>query len=521
MIRILMILAICQLHITLLAQQNNWFHSFGGSGNTERASNITSNANKILICGVSNSTNGTFENSQGEDVWVLVLDTSGLVLDTLRFGGTLNEGGKEIIPTNDGGYALIGISFSTNGDAYGANYHGNGDVWVVKLDSSFNIEWQQMYGGSNRDDPQAIIETSDGNLLIASFTASSNGDVTGFHSGSPIWNDAWILKINLQGTIIWQKCIGGSADEAAWSIVETPTAYILAGHSQSSDGDILTNYGNRDLMVTSLSKTTGNINWLRTLGGSDMDTGLDLIYTSRNTIAVAGHANSNDSDIVNLNGMSEFWYIDMDTLGNLITSHTYGSPGADVAYAIEEINTNEYVLIGRAGTAGTAGGNVSNIYGGTDAWVMAVDSNGTFLYEQNFGGSSSDIFYGSYLSQQGTLFAAGQTTSSDYNLTQNMGGNDWFIARISLMSMVNISNPESQFETDFISIFPNPSSGNINILTDNEAIQSIELLDIYGRVLHKLKPGTNNLQLPNGTYLIRLFYNNKDNPDIQKIIIKN
>jgi hypothetical protein len=105
-------------------------------------------------------------------------------------GGSTDDYPNSIIQTSDGGYIVAGCSNSNNGDVTGNNVNYN--YWVVKLDTSGNIQWQKSFSGSNDDEAYSIQETSNGGFIIAGGSSSINGDVLGNHVG---W-DYWIVKLN-------------------------------------------------------------------------------------------------------------------------------------------------------------------------------------------------------------------------------------------------------------------------------------------------------------------------------------
>src|SRR6476659_6468485 len=109
--------------------------------------------------------------------------------------------------------------------------------------TSWAIQWQKTLGGSGSDGAYSVKLTSDGGYIIAGVSYSSDGDVTGNHGDY----DYWIVKLNSNGTIQWQKSMGGSGYDQASSIVQTTDGgYIIAGYSESNDGDVSGNHGLQD-----------------------------------------------------------------------------------------------------------------------------------------------------------------------------------------------------------------------------------------------------------------------------------
>ena len=123
------------------------------------------------------------------------------------------------------------------------------------------IEWQKSLGGTLDDTANCIQQTADGGYIVAGYTQSNNGDVTGNHGGY----DCWIIKLNSTGTIQWQKCLGGASFDYATKIQQTTDGgYIVAGQASSTDGDVTGNHGNDDCWVVKLTDT-GTIQWQKTI----------------------------------------------------------------------------------------------------------------------------------------------------------------------------------------------------------------------------------------------------------------
>ncbi|MPM15387.1 hypothetical protein SDC9_61757 [bioreactor metagenome] len=166
-------------------------------------------------------------------------------------GGSSGDLATSIQQTSDSGYIVAGYSYSTNGDVTG--HHGTNsycDYWIVQLNSTGDIIWQKSIGGSAEDRAAAIQQTSDGGYIVSGNSESTDGDVNGNH-GSP---DYWIVKLNSSGDIIWQKSLGGSSGDLATSIQQTADdGYIVAGYCESVDGDVTGNHGDYDYWVVKLS----------------------------------------------------------------------------------------------------------------------------------------------------------------------------------------------------------------------------------------------------------------------------
>src|SRR5690606_18747613 len=183
---------------------------------------------------------------------------------------------------------LAGESNSNDGDVSGN--HGGSDYWIVKLSPSGEITWQQSLGGSGADSATSIKQTMDGGYIVAGYSSSSDGDVTE-KQGS---GDYWIVKLNAAGGIEWQKSFGGSDFDNALSIDQTnDNGYIIAGLTNSNDGDVTLNQGVRDYWIVKLNMT-GDLIWEKSLGGSGDDRAYSIKQTSNNNYIIGGFSSSHD-----------------------------------------------------------------------------------------------------------------------------------------------------------------------------------------------------------------------------------
>ena len=124
-------------------------------------------------------------------------------------GGNHADEANSIQQTIEGGFIVAGMSFSNNGNVSG--HHGSlayPDYWIVKLNSSGTIQWQKSLGGSDYDYSTSIQRTTDGGYIVGGISPSNDGDVSGNHGG--LGGDYWVVKLDSSGNIQWQKCLGGS-----------------------------------------------------------------------------------------------------------------------------------------------------------------------------------------------------------------------------------------------------------------------------------------------------------------------
>jgi hypothetical protein len=159
------------------------------------------------------------------------------------------------------GYLSVGSSNSTNGDVTGN--HGNDDYWVVQQDALGNIQWEKSLGGSGQDVAHSVANDHTGGAVLVGYSNSIDGNVSGNHGGY----DYWVVHLDGTGNILWQKSYGGAGGDYAYSIQETvsnylgtgvASGYVVAGYSNSTDGDVTGNHGGYDYWVVKLD-TSGNL----------------------------------------------------------------------------------------------------------------------------------------------------------------------------------------------------------------------------------------------------------------------
>ena len=217
------------------------------------------------------------------------------------FGGSQHDGTNSIIPALDGGYILAGYSYSNDGDVTG--HHGlttTADAWIFKIDASGTLVWQKSLGGTGDERFSQVISTTDGNYLAVGYTTSNDDDVTGNHGQQ----DAWVVKLDRYGNIIWQKTIGGSSDEYASAVSNTNDGgYAIVGSSGSVNGDLSVNKGNSDIMLFTLS-SSGNLQSLYSYGGSNNDYGLEVSVLPGNDILIGAEVISFDGDFSGTTGQA-------------------------------------------------------------------------------------------------------------------------------------------------------------------------------------------------------------------------
>jgi len=261
----------------------------------------------FIFAADSNSNNGEVTGYHGgADYWIVRIDASGSILWQKTFGGSQADYPSQVIPTLDNGFLLVGSSTSEDGDV--TNHHGNYDFWVVKINASGALEWQKAFGGTAGDLANGVVQTNDGGFIISGSTYSTNGQVIGNHG----MNDVLVIKINAAGALEWQKCYGGSDFEFGHKIIKsTDGNYIIAARTQSVDGDVVLNHGNMDAWIIKINDT-GQLLWQKTMGGPNNDTAFNVNPASDGGFISIGVSASATGDLSNNYGLDDFWIVKLE-----------------------------------------------------------------------------------------------------------------------------------------------------------------------------------------------------------------
>lgn len=400
--------------------------SFGGSDNDEAERIIQTSDGGYILLGWSYSQDGDIGNQQpgySANCWIAKMDAVGNITWKRTIGGTKWDVGLDIKQTNDGGYIVAGHTYSDDGDmVYPAL--GVSDALIFKLDALGNIQWLKTYGGSREDVFLSIEETADGGYIAAGYTGSDDHDVSGHQKDY----DAWIVKVDVAGRIQWQRCVGGINRDVAWSVKPTPDGgYAFTGYNGGSvNGDINDPFAQPDLTVGKLD-AQGNLLWQKKYGGSKSEWGWKLLVTNDGSLLVAGYNTSPDGDPIAYYGATDVWILKLDEQGNLLWQKVFGGYNYESPYAITQTSDGGCII--GAGTS-SINGDVSVNHGGLDYWVVKLDVNGSLQWEKTLGGSLQDVCHDVIPTSDGGYIAVGTTYSNDGEVTVNKGKSDIWMVKL-------------------------------------------------------------------------------------------
>ncbi|MGU3375440.1 T9SS type A sorting domain-containing protein [Chryseobacterium sp. M5A1_1a] len=488
-----------------------WQKSLGGSLSELGYSIQQTTDGGYIVAGVASSTDGDLTENKGSgDYWIVKLDSSGNIQWQKSLGGTDNEIAYSVQQTVDGGYIVAGVSSSNDGDVTGN--HGSQDYWVVKLDTIGNIQWQKSLGGSSYDFAKSVWQTADGGYIVAGASSSNDGDVTGNHGGQ----DYWIVKLDANGNIQWQKALGGNGWEDAVAIQQTNDGgYIVAGSTvESTNGDVTVSYGNYDYWAVKLD-INGNIQWQKSYGGIGDDIAYSIQQTTDGGYIIAGtSADSVTGEIPTYPGIPDYWIIKLDHNGNIEWHKLLGGSYHDNTQAIRQTQDGGYIV---AGWSVSTDGQVTGNHGNGDYWIAKLNSTGNLQWQKSLGGSSVEYLSSIEQATDGGYIIVGYSLSTDGDLTGNHGALDYWVVKLASSQLSTLEN----FSIKKPVLYPNPAEDFIYVDHLPEET-NVDIFDRSGRKLlsqkyQEEKIKINISSLINGTYIIQI--KSKDEIILSKQII--
>lgn len=369
-----------------------WEETIGGSGGDYLYAVLQTTDGGYLLGGYSDSgiSGDKTDASVGfQDYWIVKTDASGGIEWQKTVGGNNLDLLFTVIETSDGGYLLGGYSSSgISGDKTEAGL-GQTDFWVVKVYDTGSVEWQNTIGGSGWDYLYSMVETSDGGFLLG---GGSDSPASGDKTDSSLGNDYWIVKIDGSGSVLWENTIGGIGTDYLYTVVETDDdGFLLGGYSYSGIGGDKTeaSFGEQDFWIIK-TNDVGVIEWQKTIGGDDTDILRVIVQADDGGYVLGGYSASGISGNKSEDnyGLTDFWVVKTDASGNVEWDKTIGGGSTDNLYALSGTPDGGYVLGGHS-SSGVSGSKDEESMGGYDYWMVKLE--GPFMCNTPTGLSVEDL----------------------------------------------------------------------------------------------------------------------------------
>ena len=320
---------------------------------------------QILLSGSSINTKsqqpstGNQQQNKGYDYHVLKLDQQGNKVWDKYFGGTRHDYLMSSIATQEGGFALIGTSFSNQSDDKKENNLGGSDVWIVRLDENGEELWQKTLGTKSNDEASAIVQSTD----MGFFVAGNINDIRKLFGSK----DVFVSKLDKDGKLKQTTILGGNAFDEVTDMIPTPDGgAVLLVYSTSGKTDNLNNTDNSTTQNTHSNTQNENI--------------IPEITSTVKTFIGKSEDNF---------GSGDYWIIKLDKNANVEWQKTYGGSGDDKPKTIANTQ-NGFIVVGESRSQ-SSGNKKENIKDGTDLWAINLDKSGNEIWQKSYSFGNRDV----------------------------------------------------------------------------------------------------------------------------------
>lgn len=436
-------LLICVILNVAAYGQITFERTYGGVGFNQGFSIVQTNDGGYALTG----------NNSNMDVYIIRTDQNGDTLWTRTFGGLYNDYGYSIANTNDDGFVVTGVK----------RIAGYSHVYFIKTNANGDTLWTRTFGNTGVNSVgYSVIQLNDNGYIISGTT-----DNTGL--GQPC--SLYIIRADENGDTLWTKTVEGAYDYGCHIATSNDDGYVITGRE-----------GNAIILMK--INQNGDILWTKNYGGTVDEYANSIINVNNTGYAIVGSVNNFDP------GTYDMYLIRTDINGDTLWTRTYGTTEPDMGNSAALTNDGGFIIAGYTG---------SNTLNDCNFYLVKTDANGDTLWTRTFGGSGYDVAHSVVQTYDDSYIVAG--------LTESFGVNYRAVYLLKTDAGGIISNSHEIYgKNNDLKIFPNPTTGKINIVAEN--IKQVEIYNISGiKVKSTNKKEIDLSQQSKGVYLIRVITN--------------
>jgi hypothetical protein len=396
------------------------------------------------------------------------------------------------------------------------------DNWLVKLDSVGTIEWETTLGSPERDNGLQLLYTSF-DTYIALCAVGGDGGVSEctLMNDPELGKDVWLVELDLEGNIINQECYGGSKHDLSWDIVETEVGYTILSKTESSDHDVSGMHGKTDFWLLAINYDR-EILWQRCLGGSNYDSPKFLTYREDGTYIVIGQTMSISGDVSGNHSPVtwDIWVVNADSVGDVIWQRCIGTTGDERLNAGNTIAKKDdytYTIMALCGGEDISGGDVECPYTGyyypwvfqlkdcnhyaphqphqpTGKNTLCVNTDSITTYTTT--PASNAWYYEWQLQPEEAGSITGDSLEATVNWNKTYEGNAYIQAKSindcgestwsdSLVIQTYTCLGTEEYKNDNFRVYPNPASGEVIVELETNTWQPYSI-EVYNSVDSKI-----------------------------------
>jgi len=379
------------------------------------------------------------------DILVFRIDKNGNIKWQKTFGGDGYDWASDAVITPEGDIIIAGLT-----NSFGAGYD---DVWVLRLDGNGNVKWQKTYGGSSGDYARAVALAPNGDIIVVGQT--SGLDIQFQCQGICVYTGLWILRLDGNGNVKWQKAYGNGNDIHASSVKITPDGDIIVAGSISTEGN------DYDLLLLKLDEY-GNIKWAKTYGGAYWESVFNsnvVVLPNGDFIVASSSASFGIGYQTEKVIAGDLWVLRINGNGDVEWQKTYGTLGEPSGIALDQSTNNVAIL--------------------QEKNVIVLDENGNVKWKQKYG-----ILY-EYSEESITIAEDGIIVGGSI-LVYSQSDNVWYNDALILKLPFTLTLPDCSFCTDV----------DLNIENTNAIVRNADL-QVIGTNCFVLSPNNVVTTTPN------------------------
>ncbi len=472
-------------------------------GESTRLSTVSTREGGFLLAGTSYSSlalDKKDKSSGSSDIWLIKIDENGEEEWQKTMGTKYSEEARSITQTTDEGFVVAG---STNHPKLG---YGSKDVFVTKLDKQGKIISQLILGGKGLDEVEKVIPTKDGGVLM------------GIYSRSSIYDGQSKSKINskdLNSTLSNTNNSESSSNNSS----SNPNKQNSESYDITFYGKSFLNYGEGDYWIVKLDKN-GVVQWEKNFGGNEDDHIRTMALTGSGYI-IGGESRSQTSGNkrAKLEEGTDLWLLSLDEDGNEQWQQSYNFKNRDVLMSINTIKetgsknqetTKGFLIGGFTQAEGKVQSNDETF------WMLYIDKNGKEVWRKYVEGKDKkkeERLTSAILNRDGSYILAGTSA-------EELGKENWKVVKLL------DSDVEDLMENKYIQIYPNPVKDYCYVEIGLDFDQAdIYMYDMAGKVIQQLQTRNkvtkvNTSRLPQGVYIIKASIPTQQNKKLTTKIVK-
>lgn len=488
----------------VIAPNRIWDKNWGTDSFEYLSSVVASVDGGYYVMGSSSGINqgDKSQTSYGDvDMWVVKVDKNNQKVWDKSIGGTAADYMVKSVES-DTELLLLGNTSSPKSGTISDPPKGSSDMWVVKMNAQGQIAWDKRFGSSTSVTPKDIAFKNGVTLIGGNAMYGNGGDKTDMGYGS---HDYWVIRINASGQKVWDKTYGGSSIESLSKIVLTKDGGALLigeSHSGISGDKTEASRGQSDIWLVKIN-ATGQIDWEKTYGGSDIDYYCNGIETSDGNFIVTATSKSpisGDKTDAPTNGRNHGWVLKLDSRGQLIWDRVFKTQYNNSITDIVATQDGGAVLACQSSGSATGDKSQAGI-GLYDYWLVRIDSAGNILWDKTEGGLAENECLSLCQTVDGGWIVAGNSNSGigGTKSEPNLGMFDYWLVKYGPEQI--ITGIEDKHQASTFSMYPNPAKEKVSF----NSVVDVRLLSLQGQLIKQVN-GVDQLfinELSKGSYLLQ------------------